>query len=54
MSTFVYEGGGGVKKVQKTVHVVCACPLRLLSKVSMVSGNQKWVKISRIMFSNIS
>ena len=27
MSTFVYEGGGGVKKVQKTVHVVCACPL---------------------------
>ena len=28
MSTFVYEGGGGGgKKVQKTVHVVCACPL---------------------------
>ena len=21
------RGGGGVKKVQKTVHVVCACPL---------------------------
>ena len=29
MSTFVYEGGGGVKKVQKTVHVVCACPLTM-------------------------
>ena len=28
MSTFVYEGGGGVKKVQKTVHVVCAWPLK--------------------------
>ena len=27
MSMFVHKGGGGVKKPQKTVHMVCRWPL---------------------------
>ena len=27
MSMFVHKGGGGVKKTQKTVHMVCRWPL---------------------------
>ena len=32
MSMFVHKGGGGVKKPQKTVHMVCRWPLDIKSE----------------------